>query len=161
MQLRHDHTLGAVDHERTRARHQGDFSHVDFLLFHLFGRGLGGLFVHDDQAHFGAQRRGKGQAALLTFLYIERRLAEHVAYVFEARVFRVTFDRINRLKRRLQPFRLAGFGRGMFLQERGKRGNLRRQQIRHRKHVVALREALADTFFLGKGVGHGDSGRES
>ena len=43
------------------------------------------------------------------------------------------------------------------LQKSGERFQLCRQQERNGKHIVAPGETLADTFFLGVGVGHGRS----
>ena len=57
VQLRHDDTLGAIDHERALVGHQGHFAHVDLLLFdfldHL-GLRCRRLAVIDDELNLGA-----------------------------------------------------------------------------------------------------------
>ena len=56
MQLRHDHTFRAVDHERTGRRHERHFAHVDFLFLHFLDDRLARRFlVEQHQAHLGAQ----------------------------------------------------------------------------------------------------------
>ena len=154
MQLRHDHALGTIDDKRAGGRHERNFAHVNFLFLDFFDGRFGRIFVHDDELDLGAQRRCEGEAALLTFFNVKRRHAEHVAHIFETRILGMTLYREYRFKRRLQPFGLACFRRGEFLQKSCERRNLGRQQIRYGQHVIALGETLADTFFLGKGVGH-------
>ncbi len=107
VQLRHDHALSAVDDERARRSHERYFTHVHFLFLDFFHRRLGSFLVHDREAHFGAQRRRKGKSALLTFLDVERRLAEHEAHEFEACILGMALDRENALESRLQPLRLT------------------------------------------------------
>ena len=150
VELRHDHTLGSVDDEGTGGRHERNLAHIDFLLFHFLDRRLGCFLVHDRQAHLGAQRRSKGQAALLTFLDVERRHAERVADELEARILGMALDRENAGERRLQAFILAPVGRRELLQERGKRLNLGRQQIRHLQDAFAFRETLTDALLFGE-----------
>ena len=80
VQLRNDHALGAVDDERAGGGHERNFAHVDFLLLHFLDHWLGRRFlVEHHQAHLGAQRRREGQAALLAFFDVERRLRQNVA----------------------------------------------------------------------------------
>src|SRR5207237_9047366 len=129
-------------------------AHVDLLLLHLLGGGLGRLLIHDDQADFGAQRARVGKAALLAFLDVERRLAERVAHELEPRVLRVADDREDRGKRRLQALVLAALRRHVRLQERGIGLELGRDEERHFLHDRPLREALADAFTLGQRIGH-------
>ena len=77
VQLRHDHSLGAVDHERAVIGHERHFAQVDFLLADVL-HGLGsatGLLVVDDEAHIDANRCRVGQPAHLAFLDVEHRLA--------------------------------------------------------------------------------------
>jgi hypothetical protein len=157
VQLRHDHALGAVDDERARGGHERDLAHVDFLLLHFLGGGLGRVLVEDNQAHLGAQRARVGEAALLAFLDIERRLAEEVAHEFQPRVARVADDREDRAERRLQPFVPAALGREVRLQEAGVGLELGRDEEGHLLDDRPLREALADAFTLGQGIRHGGS----
>ena len=79
MQLRYDDAFRAVDDERAINRHQGQFAHVDFLLLHFLDNWFRWrFFVKNDQTNLGAQWRRVGQTPLLTFLDIERRIAEHI-----------------------------------------------------------------------------------
>ncbi len=71
VQLRNDDTLGAIDDEGTRARHERNFAHVDFLFLHFLHGGLADFAVKQHQADLGSQGRGIGQTTLLTFLDIE------------------------------------------------------------------------------------------
>src|SRR6185369_17359246 len=41
VQLRNDHALGTVDHERTSGGHERNFAHVDFLLLPFLDGRLG------------------------------------------------------------------------------------------------------------------------
>jgi hypothetical protein len=66
-------------------------------------------------------------------------------------------DRENRGKRSLQTLVLALRHGHVGLQESREGLELGRQQVRNVKHAGALGEALADTLFLGVGVGHGRS----
>ena len=161
MQLADDDALGTVDDERAGGGHERDLAHVDLLLLYFLDRGLARLLVHDGQAHLGAQRTGKGEAALLALLDVERRLAQREADEFQARILRMALDRENRGKRRLQPFVLALFRRHRRLQKRGEGIELRGQQERHVQYGRALGEALADTLFLGRSVVDGSGGHNS
>ena len=111
VQLRDDHPLGAVHHERAGGGHQGYFAHVDLLLLHLLDGGLAGLAIHDHQAHLGAQRRAEGQAALLAFLDVESRMSQHVADELQPRHVVVRRDREDRLEGGLQAIFLAAVDR--------------------------------------------------
>ena len=141
VQLRHDHALGAVDDERAVVGHERHFAHVDFLLLHFLDDRLGRRFlVQDHQAHLGAQRRREGQAALLAFLDVERRVAQHVRQEFEARKTIVRHDRENGGEGGLQAFVLALVTDGVRLQETLVGFELGSQQERNVVNVGALRE---------------------
>ena len=161
VQLADDDALGTVDDERAGGGHERDLAHVDLLLLHFLDRGLARFLVHDGQAHLGAQRAGKGEAALLALLDVERRLAQREADEFQTRVLRMALDRENRGESRLQPFVLALLRRHRRLQERGEGIELRGEQERHVQHGCAFGEALADTLFLGRGVSNGSGGHNS
>ncbi|MPM73164.1 hypothetical protein SDC9_120140 [bioreactor metagenome] len=158
VQLGDDNPFSPVDHEGTVGRHQGNFTHVDFLLLD-FLHGIRGFAVHDDQTDLGAQRRREGQATLVALGHIESRLAEHVADEFQARVAGMRNDRENRGKRCLQAFVFPLLRRHFVLQEVLERLQLGRQQVRNVQDTGALGEALADAFLLGEGVSHGNSVR--
>ena len=57
VQLGDNDALGTIDDEGTVVRHQGNFTHVNFLFFDIFDRFACGLFIKDNQAYFHAQRR--------------------------------------------------------------------------------------------------------
>ncbi len=157
MQLGDDDALGAVDDEGAVAGHERDFAHVDLLLLHFLHRGLGGLAIHDREADLRTQRAREGEAALLAFDDVERRLAERVAHELQARVARMAGDREHRCKGRLQSGELAIVGGTLGLEELGVRVDLRGKQEGHIKDSRALGEALADALLLGERVGHGGS----
>ncbi len=154
VQLADDHALGAIDDERAGRGHERNLTHVHLLLLHFLGRRFRRLFVEDHQAHLGAQRTGVGQPALLALTHVKRRLAERERNELESREARMADDREDRGKRRLQALVLAMLRRNVRLQERSERFELRRDQKRHVQHGGALREALADTFTLSKGIRH-------
>ena len=51
VQLRNNHPLRAIDNERTRCCHQGNFAHVDFLLLDFLD-GVRRFPIKNDQADF-------------------------------------------------------------------------------------------------------------
>jgi hypothetical protein len=60
-ELRHDHALGAVDHERALVGHHREVPHEDRLLLDLAGGGV-------DEASADEDRRGEGHVLLLALL---------------------------------------------------------------------------------------------
>src|SRR5471032_1833885 len=141
VQLGNDNTLSAVDHEGTGSRHERQFAHVDFLLFHFFDDWLGWRFlVQDHQTHFRAQRRRERQATLLAFFDVKGRIAQNVRQEFETRKTIVRNDRENRSEGRLQAIVLAAGRCYVLLQEAMIRLELGRQQERNVVNVGALRE---------------------
>ena len=149
VQLRDNDALSAVDHEGTVDGHEREFAHVDFLLLHLFHDRLGRrLLVENHQAHLGAQRRSEGQAALLAFLDVERRVTQYIGEEFEARKAIVRNDRENRSECRLQAFVLARRRTDFGLKEAGVGIELSSKQERDIVNVSALRERLADALLL-------------
>src|SRR5207237_8274940 len=80
--------------------------------------------------------------------------AERIAYELETRVPGVADDREDRGKRRLQALVFASLGRHVRLQESGVGLELGRDEEGHFLHDRPLREALADAFTLGQGIGH-------
>ncbi|OIQ79544.1 hypothetical protein GALL_387200 [mine drainage metagenome] len=157
VQLGDDDALGAVDDERAVLGHQGQLAHVDLLLLDLLDGRLGSFAVHDGQAHLDAQRRGKSQAALLTFLDVEWRCAEAVADIIQTRIAGMADNRKHGAEGRLQAAILTLVLRNMLLQKAGIGLQLHRQQIRDFLHAFTLGETLADTFFLGERIAHGIS----
>ena len=83
VQLRDDDAFGAVYHKGSILRHERDFAHVHFLLFDVFDRFVGRLFVIDDQAHLDAKWRGIGDASQHALFDVERRLSQPVVHVLE------------------------------------------------------------------------------
>jgi hypothetical protein len=154
VQLRHDHALGAVDHERTGMRHQRDFAHVHFVLAHFLHGRLGGFLVHDGQAHARAQRRSVGQPALLAFLDVERRHAQRIRHEVEARILGMALDRKDGVERGLQALVLALLRRQVRLQECAVGFQLRGQQKRHRQCTDTFCKAFTNALFFGKRIAH-------
>ena len=86
MQLGNDHTFRTVDDKRTGRSHQGQFTHIDFLLLHFLDNGFGRrLLVENNQTHLGTQRRRQCQATLLAFLDIERRITQRIGNKLKSR----------------------------------------------------------------------------
>jgi len=158
VQLGNDDPLGTIDHEGAIGRHQGDFTHVDFLLLDLL-HGIRCFAIHDHQAYLGTQGRREGQATLVAFSHVKSGLAEHVADEFQTGIAGMRNDRKNRGERSLQAFVFPRLGRDFILQEVLEGLQLGRQQVRNVQHAGALGEALADAFLLGEGVSHGNSVR--
>src|SRR5262245_39980283 len=73
----------------------------------------------------------------------------------------MALDRENAPERRLQALGLAAIRGDGRLQKPRIGIELGRQQKRHGQHVVALGKALANAFFLGKGVRHVSSTKGS
>src|SRR6185295_8176181 len=130
-----------------------------FLFLDLFHRRLGSFLVHAREAHLSAKPRAEGEYALLTFLDVERRLAEHEAHEFEARILGMALDRENALEGRLQPLRLTRVRGYKFLQKRRVRIKLRGQQVRHLQHACTLGETFTNTLFFGERVAHRGSSK--
>jgi hypothetical protein len=154
VQLGDDDALGAVDDEGAGRRHERNFAHIDFLLLDLLDLLVVAFAVENNEAHFCAQRRGKGQPSLLALLDVEGRLTEAILDELQLRVPGMGNNGKNRLKCRLQTLSLTHRRRNIHLQKLGVGIKLRRQQEGHVQHAGALGEALADAFFLGVRVGH-------
>ena len=86
MQLRNNHALGAVDHERALRRHERDFAHVNFLFFRP-------LLFAELESH--VERRAESLAFALRFERAQFRLADFVMAKIERRFFVVALDREN------------------------------------------------------------------
>jgi len=132
VQLGDDDPLGAVDDEGAGVGHQGQFTHVDFLLLDVLdGLVLAtGFLVVNDQAHQGAQGRSIGHAAQLALLDIEGRGAQPVAHILQRRIARIALDGKHRGKGGMQPLVLALVRILVELQEIPVRLDLGRQQVR-------------------------------
>ena len=108
MQLRNDDTFSTIDDERAGRRHERQLAHIHFLLFHFLDDRLGWRFlIENHQSHFGTQRRCIGQAALLTFFYIERWIAQNIRQKFQASKSIMRHNRKNGRKGRLQALIFA------------------------------------------------------
>src|SRR5262249_28629917 len=72
MQLRNDHSLGPVDHERAVLGHQGDLAEEDLLLLDVAdGLVAGfGVLLEDGEPDGDLERRGEGHAALLALGHV-------------------------------------------------------------------------------------------
>ncbi len=148
MKLRHDNALGAVDYKGTVLSHQGDFTHVDFLLFDVLDRFVRRFFVENDQTDLDSQRYCVSHTAQHAFLDIKCRFAQAITYILQRSIAGVADDRENGFEGCMQTdVAELIFGRSR-LQEFAIRIQLDGQEIRHIHYVRQLAKVLADTFFL-------------
>ncbi|MNI10970.1 hypothetical protein D3C73_640990 [compost metagenome] len=148
VQLGNDYTLGTVDYEGTVLSHQGDFTHVDFLLFDVLDRFVRRLFVENDQAHFYPQRYGVSYTAQYAFFDIKCRFAQAITDVLQRSIAGVADDRENGFEGRMQAHVAELIFSRSRLQEFTIRIQLDGQEVRHIHDVRQLAKVLADTFFL-------------
>ena len=156
VQLRHDHALGAVDHERAVVGHQRHFAEIDLLLADVLDLLLRarGFLVVDHQPHEHAQRRGIREAAQPALLDVEDGIAEAIAHVLERRVARVAHDREHAAKRRVQSH-LGALGRRDFLlQELLIRIDLNRKEIGDAQDAWELPEILSNALLFSERIRH-------
>ena len=157
--LRHDHPLGAVDHERAVVGHQRQVAHVDVLLLdvaHALGAGIV-IHVPYDQAQRDAQRRGVGHAPLVAFLDVVLRLLELVLDEVQRRPLREVADREHRLEHLLQAEMRPLLRPQVHLQEALVRGALHLDQVGHHRDLGDVPEALANPLATGERVCHRSS----
>ena len=148
VQLGNDYTLGTVDYEGTVFSHQGDFTHVDFLLFDVLDRFVRRFFVENDQTDFYPQRYGVRNTAQHAFFDIKCRFAQAITDVLQRSIAGVADDRENGFEGRMQAHVAELiFGRSR-LQEFTIRIQLDSQKVRDIHDVRQLAKVLADTFFL-------------
>src|SRR5439155_895393 len=143
VQLRHDHPLGAVDHERAQRREDRQLTEIDFLLDDVLGPlGLDGLahFFHDHQLQRRLQRHRIGHVPLDAFLDRVLRLPEPVLHELEGVVPVHVLDREHVLEHPLQPDVGALGALPVRLQQRLERARLDVQEVRHRHPLLQLRE---------------------
>ena len=148
VQLGNDYTLGTVDYEGTVLSHQGDFTHVDFLLFDVLDRFVRRFFVENDQAHFYPQRYGVSYTAQYAFFDIKCRFAQAITDVLQRSIAGVADDRENGFEGRMQAHVAELIFSRSRLQEFTIRIQLDGQEVRHIHDVRQLAKVLADTFFL-------------
>ena len=148
VELGDDNPLSTVDNKGTVLSHQGDFPHVDFLLFNIFNCFVRGVAIIDDQANLDAQRGGVSHAAQLALLNIERRRTEAVADILKRCIAGEALNRKHGLECRVQTDLVTLVGRTILLEEVVIGIKLDRQQVRHIHHLGQFAEILADAFFL-------------
>ena len=107
--LRDNYPLCAIDDKCTIAGHQRHIAHIYILFFDIADRFRAGILVNlpnnQTQGHF--QRRGEGQAALLTFFDIIFRGFQLIGVEFQNSASGKIMDRENRSKTFLQAGILA------------------------------------------------------
>src|SRR5213080_2998803 len=143
VQLRHDHPLGAVDHERAQRREDRQLTEIDFLLDDVLGPlGLDGLahLFHDHQLQRRLQRHRIGHVPLDAFLDRVLRLPEPVLHELEGVVPVHVLDREHVLEHPLQPDVGALGALPVRLQKRLERARLDVQEVRHRHPLVEFCE---------------------
>ena len=148
VQLGNNYTLGTVDYEGTVFSHQGDFTHVDFLLFDVLDRFVRRFFVENDQTNFYPQRYGVRYATQHAFFDIKCRFAQAITDVLQRSIAGVADDRENGFEGRMQAHVAELIFSRSRLQEFTIRIQLDCQEIRHIHDVRQLAKVLADTFFL-------------
>ena len=74
VQLRHNHTLGTIDHEGSVVCHEWDFTHVDFFFLDVLDRLVGTFFFEQNQTDLDTQRRRIGVTTHDALFHIEYRL---------------------------------------------------------------------------------------
>ncbi len=162
VQLRHDHTLGTVDDERTFFGHQRHFTHVDLLLFdflnHFVGRS-GRLTVVNNQLHTGAHCGAKGQSTGLTFAHIKARLGQVVFEKLHLDIAIVRNDGKCSFKSGLQTLLGPLVFRNICLQKRGVGVFLHLQQIGNFEDAVAASETFTNALAFCVRIGHEFSGQ--
>ena len=148
VQLGNDYTLGTVDYEGTVLSHQGDFTHVDFLLFDVLDRFVRRFFVENDQTNFYPQRYGVSHTTQHAFFNIKRRFAQAITDILQRSIAGVADDRENGFEGRMQAHVAELIFSRSRLQEFTIRIQLDGQEVRHIHDVRQLAKVLADTFFL-------------
>ena len=148
VQLGNDHTLGTVNNEGTVLSHQGNFTHVDFLLFDVLDRFVRRFFVENDQTNFYPQRYGVSYATQHAFFDIKRRFAQAITDILQRSIAGVADDRENGFEGRMQAHVAELIFSRSRLQEFTIRIQLDGQEVRHIHDVRQLAKVLADTFFL-------------
>jgi hypothetical protein len=140
VQLRDDHALGAVDHERAEAREQRQLAEVDLLLDDVAGALLPVHLLEDDQLQRRLERRRVGHVALDALLDRVLRLAEGVAHELQREVLVDVGDGEQVLEDALQPDVLALVRGGVGLQQRLEGARLDVEQVGHAHPRLELTE---------------------
>src|SRR5436190_2882552 len=119
MELRDDHPLSPVDHERPVAGHERDLAEVDLLLLDVLdgANAALGIDVPDDELDRDLEGGGERHPPLVALLHVVLRLGERVAHELEGGGLVEVLDREDRLEDRLEALVLAGLGGHVLLQE--------------------------------------------
>src|SRR5579864_2657821 len=155
--LRDDDALGAIDDEGAVLRHQGHVAHIDVLLLDVADRARARVLVDvpDDEPQRHLQRRGKGDATLLTLFDVVLRLLELVAHEFEARAVGEVADGKDRLEYLFEANTGAALRRHVHLQEMIVRAFLHLDEVGHRRDFGNAPEVLADALLTRERLRHG------
>ena len=146
--LADNHAFGAVHDEGTVARHQGHVAHVDVLFLDVANRACAGILIDipHDQTQSDLQRRGIGNAPLLTLFRVVFWILQLVAHKLKLCALGEIPDREHRLENRFQAEISTLFGCNIHLQEIIIRRPLDFDQVRHRRDFGNSTETLADTL---------------
>src|SRR5438445_155302 len=143
VQLRHDHPLGAVDHEGAERREDRQLTEIDFLLDDVLGPfGLDGLahLFHDHQLQRRLQRHRIGHVPLDALLDRVLRLPQPVLHELEGVVPVHVLDREHVLEHALQPDVGALRALPVRLQQGREGARLDVQEVRHRHPLLEFCE---------------------
>ena len=161
--LRDDHTLCAVDDERTVLCHERKIAHVNVLFLDVLdGLGLCVLvdFEHD-QAQRHLERRCESHSALLALIDVIFGLLELVLNEFQRRGFRKIADRENRFENGLKPL-VGTSANGLINLEKLVVGIfLNFDQVRHHRNGGDAAEGLTNPFATSEGLRHMCSSQRS
>ena len=155
VQLRHDDAFGAVNDEGGIAGHQWQVAHEHFLFLDVLDGLVRGFAVVNDQADLDPQRCAVGLATRTAFTFVEHRLAEGIADIFEGGIAGEADDREYRFQRGMQAAIVMAVRFRRVLQEFTVGIHLDSQQIRHVEDRPVLAEIFADALFLSQGIRHG------
>jgi len=140
VQLTDDDALGAIDHEGSERREQGQLAEVDLLLDDVARALLSVHLLVDDELQGRLERCGVGHVALDAFADGILRLAERIPDEFQRVVLVDVRDREEVLEYTLETDVLTIVGRGIQLQQRLEGARLDVEEMRHFHPLVELAE---------------------
>src|SRR5262249_31475177 len=150
--LADDHSLGAVDDERTVVGHERNVAHVDILLLDVLDRTRAGFLIdiEHDQPQRDLERSRIGHATLTALVDVILRRLELVLDEFEHRGAGKIGDREHRFEHGLQP-RIGPPADRLLHQEKlvvGRLLNL--DEVRHLRDFLDLPEKLTNALATSK-----------
>src|SRR5215472_914018 len=156
MHLGNDNAFRTVDDEGAILRHQRHVAHIDVLLLDVADRPRSGILVDipHDEAEGDFERRGEGNASLLTLVNLVFGRFQLVADKLELSALGKIAYREDRLENLLQTDSSTLLGNNSHLQEMVVRTLLDLYQVRHRRDLGDAPEAFTDALFARRGYSH-------